>query len=111
MIYRETKHRPTDDMGGDPTFTPRRFTDCVGTSWTVYEVHHSAAVDRASHHFPHQERRGGWLLFESTEMPSRRLAPFPADWRLLSEFELERWCMRAIPVDQVPARRRDDRKR
>ena len=111
MLHRDVMHRPTDPTSVDPTLTPRRFVDCVGTSWTVYEVHHSAVVDRASHFFPHQERRGGWLLFESSGMASRRLAPFPNDWRVLSEFELERWCMRAVPVDQFPSRRRDDPKR
>lgn len=53
-------------------------------------------------------RRGGWLVFESSEGEKRRLAPYPPDWRTMSAFEIERWCMRATKVPPAPARRAED---
>jgi hypothetical protein len=99
-------------IGGLQPATPgepaRHFTDCVGTAWTVYEVHPADLRGRASYFFPHPERRSGWLLFESSDAERRRLAPFPGDWHSVSEFELERWCMRAARVEDLPKRRADD---
>lgn len=85
----------------------RAFIDCVGTSWTVTEVQPLLDLSTTWLLQPHPERRGGWLLFESDEGERRRLAPFPSDWRTISDFELERWCMRALErPDEL--RRRDD---
>ena len=85
----------------------RAFIDCVGTGWTVTEVR--PLVDLSSTWLlqPHPERRSGWLLFESDEGERRRLAPFPADWRAITDFELERWCMRAL-ARPGERRRHDD---
>jgi len=85
----------------------RAFVDCVGTAWTVTEVQPLVDVSTRWMLQPHPERRGGWLLFESDEGERRRLAPFPADWRTISDFELERWCMRALGR-AADRRRRDD---
>ena len=55
-----------------------------------------------------ERRRGGWLVFESSEGDKRRLSPYPPDWRTVSTFELERWCMKAARVPPAPARRAED---
>ena len=55
------------------------------------------------------ERRRPWLVFESDEGEKRRLVPVPEDWLEVSDFELERWCMRAIRVPPAPERREIDR--
>lgn len=86
----------------------RRFTDCVGIGWTVYCITPPSLLDGAMILLPHRERRQGWLLFESDEGEKRRLTPFPAEWATISDFEMERWCMRATPDALLPRRRRDD---
>ena len=92
-----------------PTVTPRQFTDCVGDRWTVYCVIPPAIPERPNAYFPHRDRRSGWLLFESEAGERRRLAPFPDDWHAVSDFELERWCMRATRIEATPQRRAEDR--
>jgi hypothetical protein len=47
-------------------------------------------------------------VFESGDGDKRRLAPYPPDWRTVSTFELERWCMKAKRVPPAPARRKED---
>lgn len=86
----------------------RRFTDCVGMEWHVYSILPLAVLQSVILLLPHAERRKGWLLFESSDGERRRLAPFPHDWRHISAFELERWCMKATPVRDLPARRAGD---
>ena len=39
-----------------------------------------------------------------SEDDKRRLAPYPPDWRTMSTFELERWCMKATRVPPAPPR-------
>ena len=85
----------------------RTFLDTVGVEWVVREIATpklSAALTRL---LEHDRRRTGWLVFES-EGEKRRLAPYPPDWRTMSVFELERWCMRASRVPPAPARRAED---
>lgn len=89
--------------------TMRQFTDCVGDRWTVYCIIPPAFLQGAITLLPHQERRNGWLLFESDAGERRRLAPFPTDWYAVSDFELERWCMRAARIGATPRRRAEDR--
>ncbi|HYD55195.1 MAG TPA: hypothetical protein VEA99_21340 [Gemmatimonadaceae bacterium] len=87
---------------------PRRFVDCVGTAWTVTEIRPILDVAAIGLFQPHPERRSGWLLFESDEGERRRLAPFPTEWRDISQFELERWCMRALRASPLENRRHGD---
>jgi hypothetical protein len=87
---------------------PRVLVDCVGTEWAVTEVRPLIDVSTAGLFQPHPERRQGWLLFESTDGERRRLAPYPTDWRTVSDFELERWCMRALRAGPGESRRRRD---
>lgn len=87
---------------------PILFTDAMGARWTVHEIPSPSMLSGTPMFRAHPERRTGWLLFESRAGESRRLAPYPADWRSLSPYVLERWCMRAVPVGPDENRRRDD---
>jgi hypothetical protein len=87
----------------------RTYVDSVGLAWTVREI----ATPTMTHTLAkllleHDRRRSGWLVFESEEGEKRRLAPYPPDWRTMSPFEIERWCMKAIRVPPAPARRAED---
>lgn len=86
----------------------RSFTDSVGVHWMVYCILPSPLLAGKPTLLPHGERRNGWLFFESADGDRRRLSPFPPDWREVTPFELERWCMRATPIQELPARRKDD---
>ena len=86
----------------------RRFVDSVGLSWTVYRILPQAMLEGAVTLLPHADRRRGWLLFESADGDRRRLTPYPGDWAEISPFEIERWCMRATPIEELPARRSTD---
>jgi hypothetical protein len=86
----------------------RSFTDAVGVEWTVREIGTPSMTQTLSKLLEHDRRRGGWLVFESNEGEKRRLAPYPPDWRTVTTFELERWCMKATHVPPAPARRAED---
>jgi hypothetical protein len=86
----------------------RTFTDTVGVTWTVREIGSPSLTATLEKLFEKDRRRGGWLVFESAEGDKRRLAPYPPDWRTVSTFELERWCMKATRVPPAPARRAQD---
>jgi hypothetical protein len=88
--------------------TSRTFVDSVGLEWTVREIASPKLSETVGELLLRDRRRGGWLVFESTEAEKRRLAPYPPDWRTMSTFEIERWCMRATRVPPAPARRADD---
>ena len=91
-----------------PDLAPRVLRDCVGTEWVVTEVRPLVDVGRMGRYQPHPERRQGWLLFEADDGERRRLAPYPADWRTVTNFELERWCMRAQRAGSGETRRLED---
>ena len=86
----------------------RSFTDAVGVDWTVREIGTPKMSQVLSKLLEHDRRRGGWLVFESIEGEKRRLAPYPPDWRTVTPFELELWCMKATRVPPAPARRAED---
>jgi hypothetical protein len=88
--------------------TSRSFTDSVGVNWTVREIGSPTLTQTLAKVLKTDRRRSGWLVFESNEGDKRRLAPYPPDWRTVSMFELERWCMRATRVPPAPARRAVD---
>lgn len=88
--------------------TSRSFTDTVGVEWTVREIDSPSLTHTLAKMLEKDRRRGGWLVFESSEGDKRRLAPYPPDWRTVSTFELERWCMKATRVPPAPARRAED---
>ena len=85
----------------------RSFTDAVGVEWAVREIGSPKMSQTLAKLLEHDRRRGGWLVFESSE-EKRRLSPYPPDWRTVSTFELERWCMKATKVPPAPARRKED---
>ncbi|MDB4885522.1 MAG: hypothetical protein JWN79_960 [Gemmatimonadetes bacterium] len=86
----------------------RTFLDTVGLEWTVREIASPTLSKTLSRILENDRRRGGWLVFESADGDKRRLAPYPPDWRTMSAFEIERWCMRAAPVPPAPERRVED---
>ena len=88
--------------------TSRSFTDSVGVDWTVREIDSPTLTQTLAKVLNTDRRRSGWLVFESSEGDKRRLVPYPPDWRTVSTFELERWCMRATRVPPAPARRAQD---
>jgi hypothetical protein len=88
--------------------TSRSFTDSVGVSWTVREIGSPTLTQTLAKVLKTERRRSGWLVFDSSEGDKRRLAPYPPDWRTVSTFELERWCMKATRVPPAPARRAQD---
>ncbi len=86
----------------------RSFVDSVGVAWTVGEISSPSLTGALAKLLEHDRRRGGWLVFESEDGEKRRLTPYPADWRTMTVFEIERWCMRSTPVPPAPARRTED---
>ena len=87
----------------------RTFVDSVGVSWTVREITPLPLSPTLERRLAGAERRRPWLLFESDEGEKRRLVPVPPSWRELSDFVIERWCMRAVMVPPAPSRREEDR--
>lgn len=83
----------------------RSFTDSEGLHWEIREIANPALPPSLEKVMGTDRRRSGWLLFESDTGLKRRLAPYPSDWRQVSDFEIERWCMRATSVPPAPARR------
>ncbi|PYP77856.1 MAG: hypothetical protein DMD35_13540 [Gemmatimonadetes bacterium] len=88
--------------------TSRSFTDTVGVEWTVREIDSPSLTQTLAKMLEKERRKSGWLVFESADGDKRRLAPYPPDWRTVSLFELERWCMKATRVPPAPARRAQD---
>ena len=86
----------------------RSFTASVGVDWPVREIGSPTLTETLAKGLKEDRRHGGWLVFESTDGDKRRLAPYPPDWRTVSMFELERWCMKAKRVPPAPARRAED---
>ena len=86
----------------------RAYVDPDGVEWIVREIASPSLTGKLAKMLEQDRRRGGWLVFESGEGEKRRLAPYPPDWRTLSAFEMQRWCMRAIKVPPGQARRAED---
>jgi hypothetical protein len=86
----------------------RRYVDSCDVEWTVREIGNPTFTGKVAQMLQHDRRRSGWLVFESAEGEKRRLAPYPPDWRTMSAFEIERWCMRATRVPPGHARRAED---
>jgi hypothetical protein len=86
----------------------RDFVDSVGVAWTVREIASPSLEGALAKLLEHDRRKGGWLVFESDEGEKRRLVSYPTDWRTMTAFEIERWCMRATQVPPAPARRAED---
>jgi hypothetical protein len=77
--------------------TERHFIDAGGTRWSVREIIPASMSSAPRVALARPAYSEGWLLFQS-ETEKRRLAPYPADWGRLSEFELAALCQGAHPV-------------
>lgn len=83
-----------------PELLTREFADNDGVRWTVREIvlEPRSVVYRTLLTRPGYEK--GWLSFRSESL-SCRIAPFPANWRVISDYELERWCMKARDAARI----------
>lgn len=98
---REMLRSPRDPLASELSsarYTPealtREFVDSNGLRWAVREI---IPEPRATLHRTLLTRPGyenGWLSFRCAVMACR-IAPFPTNWRQISDYELERWCMKA----------------
>ena len=86
----------------------RTFTDADGEQWTVVEVATPRMPPALARLVGGERRARGWLVFVNDRGEKRRLSPFPSDWRSVTDFEIERWCMRAAAVPPAPERRAVD---
>ena len=95
--------RPADPLAStryNPEFSSREFIDSNGLRWTVREIiPEMRRTDRRTL-LTRPGYENGWLSFRC-EALSCRIAPFPASWRTISDYELERWCMKARDAARV----------
>lgn len=103
MALERDTHAPTSAAGPlaesvvtryTPEALTRELVDGDGLRWSVREI---VPEPRRTLHRTLLTRPGyenGWLSFRS-DVISCRIAPFPGNWRVISDYELERWCMRA----------------
>ena len=89
--------RETRD-GGDTDFPVLAFTDESDRAWEVREIREHLLPERARRLLG--EYSNGWLLFMSGD-ERRRLAPYPAGWRLADAARLRCWVNDALPVRSV----------
>ena len=71
----------------------REFIDSAGEQWQVWDTRPTTRA-RLNPAF-----EAGWLTFECGRQ-LRRLAPTPPGWEMLPDFELERLCRTATPVER-----------
>lgn len=83
-----------------PELLTREFADNDGIRWTVREIvpEPRSVLYRTLLTRPGYEN--GWLSFRSASL-SCRIAPFPRNWRVISDYELERWCMKARDAARI----------
>lgn len=74
----------------------RNFVDADGISWEIFgEGDWNTSLALVFDRFVARER-AGLLFISSREM--RRLWPFPGNWRVLDDVELDRLCRAAEPL-------------
>jgi hypothetical protein len=83
-----------------PESSVREFLDNDGVRWSVQEIVPEPRATRNRTLLTRPGYENGWLCFR-TEGMTCRIAPFPANWRTISEYEIERWCMRARDAARV----------
>ena len=83
-----------------PDSRSRDFVDSNGVLWTVREIIPEMRISDRRTLLTRPGYENGWLSFRSEGM-SCRIAPYPASWRTISEYELERWCMKARDAARV----------
>jgi len=95
--------RPTGPLASTrytPESSARDFTDSNGLRWTVREIIPEMRVSERRTLLTRPGYENGWLSFRSQGM-SCRIAPYPGSWRTISDYELERWCMKARDAARV----------
>lgn len=70
-----------------------QFTDSDGVVWEVRQIPAPVLRD-GDVESAFGEYSRGWLLFSSEHL-KKRLSGYPAEWRSLTPYELEKWCWRA----------------
>jgi len=83
-----------------PESSVREFVDSNGVHWAVREIIPEMRVTERRTLLTRPGYENGWLSFRC-EALSCRIAPFPPTWRTISEYELERWCMKARDAARV----------
>ena len=88
-----------------PESRSREFMDSNGLQWTVREIVPEMRTSDRRTLLTRPGYENGWLSFRS-EGISCRIAPYPGSWATISEYELERWCMKARDAARVREKRR-----
>jgi hypothetical protein len=91
-----------------PESSAREFIDSDGVHWIVREIIPEMRRTERRTLLTRPGYENGWLSFRCEEL-SCRIAPFPDSWRTISEYELERWCMKARAAAGVRRNRGDNR--
>ena len=87
-----------------PESRSRDFVDSNGLLWTVREIIPEMRMSDRRTLLTRPGYENGWLSFRS-EGISCRIAPYPRSWQTISEYELERWCMKARDAARVRGKR------
>jgi hypothetical protein len=96
--------RPATPSGlYSPESSAREFIDSNGVRWAVREIIPEMRVSERRTLLTRPGYENGWLSFRC-EALSCRIAPYPPTWRTISEYELERWCMKARDAARVRAK-------
>ena len=103
-LSRQLRPTPTAAPLASSPYTPdsrsRDFIDSNGVQWTVREIIPEMRITDRRTLLTRPGYENGWLSFRGEGM-SCRIAPYPASWRTISEYELERWCMKARDAARV----------
>jgi hypothetical protein len=93
----------TDESPSDQPHNPyRSFTDSSGAQWLVWKVAEADVSEIRGRGAADSPSLGkAWLVFLSMSGETRRITPVPAEWRSLSDAELD-----ALVRDAKPFQRR-----
>jgi hypothetical protein len=83
-----------------PESSSRDFIDGDGIRWTVREIIPEMRQSDRRTLLTRPGYENGWLSFRSDAL-SCRIAPYPPSWRTITDYELERWCMKARAAARV----------
>jgi hypothetical protein len=86
-----------------PESIARDFIDGDGIRWMVREIIPEMRQSDRRTLLTRPGYENGWLSFRSEGL-SCRIAPYPASWRRMTDYELERWCMKARAAARVRKR-------
>ena len=82
-----------DDLTGEEW--TRAVADADGVTWHVREVRPGPLSVAQRRVLARPEYEHGWLLFQSESGEKRRFAPYPVDWRVRPDEEVQGWCASA----------------